>query len=107
MGSDLYMESQSFRPRANKGEWDGDDLVIMQDRFYIGYEIIWRGPVTPDNESLIRVMLPGGIPPKPPVKVSRREALHNGLDVGIFTDGELESVVEWIMDIFEDDEHYE
>lgn len=67
MGADLYMEERNFRPRPNKGEWHGDELFILTDRFYTGYELLWRGPVTPDNASLIKVMLPGGIPKKPKV----------------------------------------
>lgn len=45
MGSDLYMESQSFRPRADKVYWDefGEILTIERDFFYDGYKVVWQG----------------------------------------------------------------
>lgn len=80
MGSDLYMEANNFRPRANKGEWHGEELHILVDRFYHGYELLWKGKVTPDNESLVKVMLPGGIPPKPEPMTPNEQAVYNVIE---------------------------
>ena len=67
MGSDLYMEAQSFRPRANKAEWDGDYLVIYKDVSFTGWSEIWRGKPDLTNDqvrSLILTMIKK-IPEKP------------------------------------------
>lgn len=53
MGSDLYMEEQSWRARPNKARWDGDDLIVEQDRFYHGYVEVWRGKVTPETKPVL------------------------------------------------------
>lgn len=44
MGSDLYMEAQSYRPRPLRVFWEDEKtLVIEKDRFYKGYETLYRG----------------------------------------------------------------
>jgi len=63
MGSDMYMMERDFRPRPNKSEWQGDDLVIYTDSLD-GFKEYWRGPVTDSNRSLILKMIVS-IPVKP------------------------------------------
>lgn len=57
MGSDLYMERQSWRPRPNKVEWTGEDTIkIDRDAFYTGYYTVYEGKVTPEIETLLKGM---------------------------------------------------
>jgi hypothetical protein len=81
MGSDLYMEEQSFRPRPTKATWEwredaGDHvLVIEQDVFYHGYKIVWEGQPNEHNIDLLEIFVGrGNIPEKPePVKSLREK----------------------------------
>ena len=43
MGSDMYMASQSFRPRPDRARWEGDKLVVERDYFEVGYKQLWKG----------------------------------------------------------------
>jgi hypothetical protein len=67
MGSDLYMEERSFRPRPAKARWlDEETLLIETDIFYHGYQEYYRGPVTDSNRVLLEKVVK--IPPKPEPK---------------------------------------
>jgi hypothetical protein len=77
------MEQQSFRPRANKAQWelvnDKLELVIYRDIFYHGYQMMWHGPVTDSNRSLILAMVKE-IPSKPNLPQSKRNQIAALLD---------------------------
>lgn len=55
MGSDLYMEQQNYRPKPNKIEWVDDETIsVLTDSFYWGYREVYRGPVTPEIQILLK-----------------------------------------------------
>lgn len=102
MGSGMAMEADAYRPRPNKAEWHGEELYIFKDRFYHGYKLLWKGPVTPDNESLIRLWLPNGIPPKPEPLPNRYDLLYDILNRCADIDAVGEEAIEIALDTTRD-----
>lgn len=80
MGSDLYMEQQSFRPGPPRISWvDRSTILVETEVFYTGYREFYQGPLTAEVKKILDNM---GIvvPPVPPMKDTElAEALHDML----------------------------
>lgn len=66
MGADLAMEQASWRRPPPRARWDGDELVVEQQRFYwYDWVEVWRGPVNQYTEGLLKALGLHKIPDKP------------------------------------------
>lgn len=53
MGSDLFMEQQSWRPRPHLVEWHGEQIAVFKDEFMSGYREVYRGPLDDSVRNLL------------------------------------------------------
>jgi hypothetical protein len=78
MGSDLYMEAQSWRARPTKVYWKDGVLFVEKDHFYDGYKVIWSGD--PKGKEDVLKAFGVKIPAEPAISGDLTElatALHN------------------------------